>query len=173
MKFTRLNSLSAVLVLVAIGTLLTGCGSSENASVKSDLAIRGANCQLIYDWIDYRQSPEKENFWNTQVNTYDFYALIEEGVFSKIKDGDPSYDTILQIRNLEYDHNLMTAPPLGITVTEFNFEQYRKPMKPDPKDSFIPEEEQWKIINSLSSFCNRFTADEFANEFAYVLVMDK
>ena len=166
-KFLKMGVLATVL-----GISLSGCGGSETASGKSDPVVRDANCQLIYDWMDYRQAPENQKFWNTEANTYDFYALIEERVFSQIKDGDASYNTIVELRGLEYDQNLYNAPPIGTSVTEFNRDQYRN-NRPLSKDSFMPEEDQWKIMNSLNSSCSRFTAEEFAEEFAYVLVMDK
>ena len=172
MKNVQVKVVSLVLSTLMAGSLLSGCGGSETASGKSDPVVREANCQLIYDWMDYRQAPENEDFWYTEVNTYDFYALIEERVFSKIKDGDSSYDTIVELRGLQYDQNLYNAPPIGTSVTEFNRDQYSD-NRPLSKDSFMPEEDQWKIINSLSSSCSRFTPEEFADEFASVLVMDK
>ncbi len=172
MKNVQVKVVSAVLSTLIAGSLLSGCGGSETASGKSDPVVREANCQLIYDWMDYRQAPENEDFWYTEVNTYDFYTLIEERVFSQIKDGDSSYDTIVELRGLQYDQNLFNAPPIGTPVIESTYKQYRKDDSAT-KDSFMPEEDQWKIINSLSSSCSRFTADQFAAEFAYVLVMDK
>ena len=171
MKNVQVKVVSVVLSMVIAGSLVSGCGGSESASGKSDPVVRDANCQLIYDWMDYRQAPENQKFWNTEANTYDFYALIEERVFSQIKDGDASYDAIVELRKLEYDHNLYNAPPIGTSVTEFNRDQYDKNL-PLTKDSFIPDEDQWKVINALSSSCNRFTPEEFAEEFAYSLVMD-
>jgi hypothetical protein len=166
-------NIKVVSSVFALALLLAGCSSSENALVKSDPAIRAANCQLIYDWIEYRESPQYADFWYTQVNTYDFYALIEENVFSKIQDGDSSYDVILQIRNMEYDSNLYNAPPLGTPVTQANRKQYSMNIEgPITSDSFMSDEVKWKIINSLHSVCNRFTADELADEFAPVLLMD-
>ncbi len=172
MKSVQVKVVSLVLSTLMAGSLLSGCGGSETASGKSDPVVREANCQLIYDWMDYRQAPENEDFWYTQVNTYDFYTLIEERVFSQIKDGDSSYDTIVELRGLQYDQNLFNTPPIGTPVTESTYKQHRKDDSAT-KDSFMPEEDQWKIINSLSSSCSRFTADQFAEEFAYVLVMDK
>jgi hypothetical protein len=166
-KFVKLGVLATVL-----GISLSGCGGSETASGKSDPVVRDTNCQLIYDWMGYRQAPENEDFWYTQVNTYDFYTLIEERVFSKIKDGDSSYDTIVELRGLQYDQNLFNTPPIGTPVIESTYKQYRKDDSAS-NDSFMPEEDQWKIINSLSSSCSRFTPEEFADEFASVLVMDK
>lgn len=157
--------------LLTIVFLLTGCSGSVSLSDKSDPEIRAINCQLIYDWIDYRQAPENANFWYTQVNTYDFYALIEERVFSQIQDGDSSYDTILEVRTMEYDSNLFNAPPIGTPVTESTSKQYRK-NDSATNDSFMPDEDRWEIINALNSSCDRFTATEFANEFAPVLLMD-
>lgn len=156
---------------LAIAFMSLGCSSSASLSDKSDPSIRAVNCQLIYDWIDYRQAPENENFWYTQVNTYDFYALIEERLFSRIKDGDSSYDTILEVRTMEYDSNLYNAPPIGTPITQSTYNQYRKSISAT-EDSFMPEEDKWEIINALSSSCDRFTAEEFANEFAPVLLMD-
>ena len=157
--------------LLVFAFFMTGCSSSETASSKSDPVVRDANCQLIYDWMDYRQAPENEDFWYTQVNTYDFYTLIEERLFSQIQDGDSSYDTIVELRTLQYDQNLFNAPPIGTPVIESTSKQYRK-NDPATKYSFMPEEDQWKIINALNSSCNRFTAEQFADEFAPVLLMD-
>lgn len=152
---------------------LTSCSNAEMKAGKSNEIIRAANCQLIYDWISYRQAPENKDFWYTQVNTYDYYALEEEKIFSKIKDGDASYATILKIRKLEYDHNLFNEPPLGTVVTQANSEQYRKKVKSITNDVFISDKDAWEMMNSLNSSCNKFTAEEYASEFAYSLVMDK
>lgn len=170
-KNVHVRVVSVVLSMVIAGSLLSGCGGSETASGKSDPAVRDANCQLIYDWMDYRQAPENEDFWYTQVNTYDFYTLIEERLFSQIQDGDSSYDTIVELRTMQYDANLFNAPPIGTPVIESTYKQYRK-NDPATKDSFMPEEDQWKIINALSASCDRFTAEQFADEFSPVLLMD-
>lgn len=151
---------------------LSGCGSSTNseASSVSNPEIQQKNCQLVYDWFDYRRDPALENYFYAQENTYDYYAAIEDRVFSKMTSGDSSYDTLLEIRTMGYDSNLLNTPPLGIAVSSDNQAQYRK--QNVTMDSFIPDDQKWVTINALQAACSKFTANEYAEEFASDLLVE-
>ena len=173
-------------VFVAVTLLalipLSGCGSSTNSEASkvtnpeiqqkiTNPEIQQKNCQLVYDWFDYRRDPALKNYFYSQENTYDYYAAIEDRVFSKLISGDSSYDTLLQIRTMEYDSNFLNTPPLGIAVSSDNFEQYRK-TGDLTLDSFIPDDQQWVTINALQAACSKFTANEYAEEFASSLLIE-
>jgi hypothetical protein len=172
----QLKSKPLVFALVlAFATSVASCGSSEVAAeevietsspepVVEDLAIRDANCKVLAAWDSLFNSAGWENM-TKNFNSYDHYAFMEKELWQKIKEGDPSHEALMQLREISYAQDYFRTPPMGSVILMTEYDKYSF------KDFPYTDEQEWAYIREVNKFCTQVPEKRLAEDFAAALLI--
>ena len=134
---------------------VSGCSSAS----KGDEAIRASNCALIADWNAYINDPSTPL---EKLDTYQEESEKEDRLWLKLQTGDKSYDSLMKLRELNYSRHLWNAPPIGVKVTQENWESFRV----EGYEGNFDDEASWEIIENVRDSCPTFPKVYLAEMFA-------
>lgn len=171
-----LKSKPLVFVLVlAFATSIASCSSSEVAlddgvstytpdPIVEDLNVREANCNALKAWDALYNSAGWSNLTKT-FNSYDHYAFKEKELWQKLREGDPSYAALIQLRDVSYAQDYFTAPVMGsvILISEYDLYSF--------KDFPYTDDQQWAYIREVNNFCPQISENRLAQAFAAALLI--